>query len=215
MTLREIVSCWYGEIVENEASNCMSVDDETTIIEKAKQGDSLAIKRLVDEYAPVIFRFSYNICRNQERAEHATQETFLSILKKLDQFDNRSKFSTWLYTIVSNHCLMLARSERSRRHVSLDDDENSIPEIAVDHWEHDPHAAVERSDLKEHLDAAIDKLAPEYKVVFVLRDIEGLSTEEVSAITNLSVAAVKSRLHRARSFLRSELTPIFDEHTDE
>jgi RNA polymerase sigma-70 factor, ECF subfamily len=192
----------------------MSTADETQIIEQAKKGDSQAIRKLVDEYAPVIFRFSYSICRNQDRAEHATQETFLSILKKLDQFDNRSKFSTWLYTIVSNHCLMLARSEKTRRTVSLDDEEHTLPEIPVDHWEHDPGAAVERTDLKEHLDAAIDKLAPEYKVVFVLRDIEGLSTEEVASITNLSVPAVKSRLHRARSFLRNELTPVFSEHVE-
>lgn len=189
----------------------MSTEQESEIIEKAKQGDARAIRTLVDEYAPVIFRFSYSICRNQDRAEHATQETFLSILKKLDQFDNRSKFSTWLYTIVSNHCLMLARSEKTRRTVSLDDEDSSIPEIPVDHWQHDPGSAVESADLKQHLDAAIDKLAPEYKVVFVLRDIEGLSTEEVANITNLSIPAVKSRLHRARAFLRNELTPIFSE----
>lgn len=193
----------------------MSIEDETEVIEKAKRGDPEAIKQLVDEYAPVIFRFSYNICRDQERAEHATQETFLSILKKLNQFDNRSKFSTWLYTIVSNHCLMLARSEKTRRTVSLDDEEGSLPEIPVDYWEHDPETSVERADLKHHLDEAIDKLAPEYKVIFVLRDIEGLSTEEVSSITNLSVPAVKSRLHRARAFLRNELAPIFNEHDND
>jgi len=193
----------------------MSIEQEAAVIEKAKAGDKTAIKVLVDEYAPVIFRFSYTICRNQDKAEHATQETFLSILKKLNQFDNRSKFSTWLYTIVSNHCLMLARSEKTRRHVSLDDEESSYPEIAVDHWEHNPEISVERSDLKTHLDEAIDKLAPEYKVIFVLRDIEGLSTEEVSNITNLSIPAVKSRLHRARAFLREELAPIFNEHDHE
>ncbi len=193
----------------------MSIEKEAEVIEKAKAGDNHAIRQLVDEYAPVIFRFSYNICRNQDRAEHATQETFLSILKKLNQFDNRSKFSTWLYTIVSNHCLMLARSEKTRRTVSLDDEEGTMPEIPVEHWEHDPEASVERADLKTHLDEAIDKLAPEYKVIFVLRDIEGLSTEEVSSITNLSVPAVKSRLHRARATLRNELAPIFNEHGDE
>jgi RNA polymerase sigma-70 factor, ECF subfamily len=189
----------------------MSADDEVQVIEQAKQGDARAIRRLVDEYAPVIYRFSYNICRNQDRAEHATQETFMSMLKKLHQFDNRSKFSTWLYTIISNHCLMLARSEKSRRHVSLDDEDTQFPEIAVDHWDFNPDLAVERADLKEHLDAAIEKLSPEYKVVFMLRDVEGLSTEEVANITELSIPAVKSRLHRARAFLRSELAPIFDE----
>jgi RNA polymerase sigma-70 factor (ECF subfamily) len=110
---------------------------------------------------------------------------------------------------------MLARSEKTRRYVSIDDDESSAPEIPVDHWEHNPEVSVERSDLKEHLDEAIDKLAPEYKVIFVLRDIEGLSTEEVSNITNLSIPAVKSRLHRARAFLRNELAPIFNEHAND
>ncbi|MBR9978143.1 MAG: RNA polymerase sigma factor [Bacteroidetes bacterium] len=135
----------------------------------------------------------------------------MSILRKLNQFDSRSKFSTWLYTIVSNHCLMLARSEKTRRTVSFDDEDHAVPEIPVEHWDHDPGAAVERADLKTHLDAAIDRLAPDYKVVFVLRDIEGLSTEEVASITNLSVPAVKSRLHRARNFLRNELAPVFNE----
>lgn len=189
----------------------MSNEEEAKIIEKAKKGDAKAISRLVDTYAPVIFRFSYSICRDQDRAEHATQETFLSILRKLNQFDSRSKFSTWLYTIVSNHCLMLARSEKTRRTVSFDDEEHTFPEIPIEHWDHDPGAAVERADLKSHLDAAIDRLSPEYKVVFVLRDIEGLSTEEVANITNLSVPAVKSRLHRARNFLRNELAPVFNE----
>ncbi len=193
----------------------MSIENEAQVIEQAKQGDKKALKILVDEYAPVIFRFSYNICRNKDRAEHTTQETFLSVLKKLHQFDNRSKFSTWLYTIVSNHCLMLARSEKSKRHVSLDDDDSSIPEVAVEHWDHDPHIYVERSDLRVHLDAAINTLSPDYKIVFILRDIEGLSTEEVSNITNLSVPAVKSRLHRARLSLKSELENIVREHNDD
>jgi RNA polymerase sigma-70 factor, ECF subfamily len=192
----------------------MSAEEEVQVIEQAKLGDPEAIRRLVDEYAPVIYRFSYNICRNQERAEHATQETFMSILNKLKQFDHRSKFSTWLYTIVSNHCLMLARSEKSRRYVSLDDEDTQFPEIAVDHWDYNPDLAVERADLRQHLDSAIAKLSPEYKVVFVLRDVEGLSTEEVARITGLSVAAVKSRLHRARAFLRAELAPVFNEQQD-
>jgi RNA polymerase sigma-70 factor, ECF subfamily len=189
----------------------MSIAEEAQVIERAKGGDKGALKVLVDEYAPVVFRFSYSICRNQDRAEHTTQETFMSILRKLDQFDSRSKFSTWLYTIVSNHCLMLARSRKSSRHVSLDDDETGGPDLLIGSPDDDPHAEAERSDLRAHLDAAIEKLTPEYKVVFVLRDIEGLPTEEVAGITGLSVPAVKSRLHRARAFLRNELAPILKE----
>jgi RNA polymerase sigma-70 factor (ECF subfamily) len=165
---------------------------------------------LVDAYAPVIFRFAFNVCRDRDRAEHTTQETFLSMLRKLDQFDHRSKFTTWLYTIVSNHCLMLARSKRANRFVSIDDEEAPLLESALGTADSDPHDELERSDLRSKLHAAIQKLAPEYRIVFTLRDIEGLSTEEVSGILNLSVPAVKSRLHRARSFLRNELATLIE-----
>jgi RNA polymerase sigma-70 factor, ECF subfamily len=187
----------------------MGNENELEIIEQAKHGDPHAIKRLVDTYAPVIFRFAYNVCRNQDKAENTTQETFVSLLKKLDQFDNRSKFSTWLYTIVSNHCLMAARSNKSDRYLSIDDEESSLPEAMIDDGSPDPHEYTERRDTKKHLDEAISRLAPDYRVVFILRDLEGLSTEEAAEILKLSIPAVKSRLHRARAFLREELAPIF------
>lgn len=190
----------------------MSIENEPEVIDRAKHGDPDAITRLVNEYANTIYRFAFNVCRNQDRAEHTTQETFVSLLRKLDQFDNRSKFSTWLYTIVSNHCLMLARGSKADRHVSIDDEDNELPESALGVSEVDPHVMAEQSDLRRYLDEAIGKLAPEYRVVFTLRDIEGLSTEEVAEILDLSVPAVKSRLHRARAFLRNELAPLFQEH---
>ena len=154
---------------------------------------------------------AFNECRHPDNAEHTTQETFVSLLRKLDQFDSRSKFSTWLYTIVSNHCLMLARSAKTDRYVSIDDGDEDTPDILIGASDDNPHNEVERRDIKTHLDRAIEKLAKEYKVVFVLRDMEGLSSEEVAEILHLSIPAVKSRLHRARSFLRKELTPLFAE----
>ena len=193
----------------------MSIENEQTIIEHAKHGDQQALKILVDEYAPVIFRFAFNVCRNQDKAEHTTQETFVSILSKLDQFDHKSKFSTWLYTIVSNHCLMLARSSKSRRYVPIGDEEGAIPEDSLGIIDDDPHISLERRDMRQHLDTAIKKLSEDYRIVFILRDIEGLSTEEVSEVTSLSVPAVKSRLHRARAFLRKELEPIFKDQTND
>jgi RNA polymerase sigma-70 factor, ECF subfamily len=193
----------------------MSIENETSLIEQAKNGDARALKILVDEYAPVIFRFAFNVCRNQDRAEHTTQETFVSLLSKLDQFDHKSKFSTWLYTIVSNHCLMLARSNKSRRAIPIGDEDGAVSEEALGVADEDPHTSLERSDMRLHLDNAIKKLPEDYRVVFVLRDLEGLSTEEVSQITNLSVPAVKSRLHRARASLRTQLSPLFEERNDD
>jgi RNA polymerase sigma-70 factor, ECF subfamily len=189
----------------------MSIENEALVIQQAKQGDAKALEALVEEYAPVIFKFSWNVCHNQDRAEHTTQETLVSVLRKLEQFDGRSKFSTWLYTIVSNHCMMLARSEKSDRYVSLDNDESSVAETAIAQWGDDPLSILERDDARAHIDAAIDKLSPDYRMVFILRDIQELSTEEVAQITGLTIAAVKSRLHRARAFLRNTLTPLFSE----
>jgi RNA polymerase sigma-70 factor (ECF subfamily) len=189
----------------------MSIDNEAQIIEKAIRGDGKALETLVDEYAPMIYKFAYSVCRNQDKAEHTTQETFLSMIRKLEQFDGRSKLSTWLYTIVSNHCMMLARSNKSDRQVSLDSDDFTLTESAVAQWSDNPLELLERGDTRAHIDDAIAKLPAEYRIVFILRDIQELSTEEVAAVTGLSIPAVKSRLHRARAFLRTALTPLFSE----
>jgi RNA polymerase sigma-70 factor, ECF subfamily len=192
----------------------MSLENEHGVIERAKQGDAAALRTLVDAYAPVVFRFAFNVCRNQDKAENTTQETFVSVLSKLDQFDHRSKFSTWLYSIVSNHCFMLARAMRPGRVVSMEDEESGLSEEDLGVSDDNPHETVERGDLRKHLDEAIQSLAPEYRVVFILRDIEGLTTEETGEILGLSVPAVKSRLHRARATLRQRLAPIVADTRD-
>ena len=133
------------------------------------------------------------------------QETFLTMVKSLEQFSGNSKLSTWLYTIVSNHCLMMARSEKKHVYSSLDDEDNLIDEKNIADWNITPDKVAENSELKKILDEAIDQLAPEYRIVFLLRDVQGLSTEETGKAVSLSVPAVKSRLHRARAFLRNEL----------
>ncbi|MAT38088.1 MAG: RNA polymerase subunit sigma-70 [Ectothiorhodospiraceae bacterium] len=187
---------------------------EEEIIQRAQSGDKDALSKLVNEYSPMIYRFSYNVCRNDERAQNTTQETFLSMVKNIKQFNNKSKFSTWLYTIVSNHCFMLARKNKPGRFVSIDDDEHPVAENIYAESDATPDELLERTNVRELLQEAMDKLAPEYRIIFTLRDVEGLSTAEVAQITDLSVPAVKSRLHRARAFLREYLTPIFEEETN-
>ncbi len=178
---------------------------EEKLIEKAQQGDKKALAELVKEYEQTVYNFSFKICRNKERAEHTMQETFLSMVKNIKQFSGKSKLSTWLYTVVSNNCLMLARSQKKHNAASLDDDETLISENNIADWKVTPDNISENNELKEMLDEAIQKLPADYRVVFLLRDVEGLSTEETGKVTDLSVPAVKSRLHRARAFLRNEL----------
>lgn len=179
--------------------------EENEIIEKARNGDRQALSDLIKKYEQTVYNFSFKICRNKERAENTMQETFLTMVKSLNQFSGNSKLSTWLYTVVSNHCLMLARSQKKHEYTPIEDDDNLIDEKDVADWSVIPSKVAENNELKEMLDGAISKLEPEYRVVFLLRDVEGLSTEETGEIVKLSVPAVKSRLHRARAFLRNEL----------
>jgi RNA polymerase sigma-70 factor (ECF subfamily) len=181
---------------------------EQELIEIAKSGDRKAMAELVKSYENTVYNFSFKICRNPEKAENTMQETFLSMVKSLSQFDGKSKLSTWLYRIVANHCLMDAR-KRKNEFVSIDDEDGLYDGSYAADWDSIPSDIVENDELKKILDEAIEKLAPEYRIVFMLRDVEGLSTEETGKIMELSVPAVKSRLHRARAFLRKEINKAF------
>jgi RNA polymerase sigma-70 factor, ECF subfamily len=178
---------------------------EEQLIEDAINGSKYALAQLVKKYEQTVYNFAFKICRNKERAENTMQETFLSMVKSLKQFSGKSKLSTWLYTIVSNHCLMLARSQKKYDYTSLENEDGLIDDRNIVDWKYSPDKLTENSELKDVLDNAIQKLPHEYRVVFLLRDVEGLSTQETSEIVNLSVPAIKSRLHRARAFLRNEL----------
>ena len=96
---------------------------EEQLIEDAIGGSKLALAQLVKKYEQTVYNFAFKICRNKDKAEHAMQETFLSMVKSLKQFSGKSKLSTWLYTVVSNHCLMMARSNKRHQHTSIDDDD--------------------------------------------------------------------------------------------
>lgn len=178
---------------------------EEQLIEQAINGSKSALAKLVKKYEQTVYNFAFKICRDKDRAEHTMQETFLSMVKSLKQFSGKSKLSTWLYTIVSNHCLMLARSKKKYDYDTLENDEGLIDDKNVVDWNFSPEKLAENNELKVVLDEAIQKLPHEYRIVFLLRDVEGLSTKETGEIVNLSVPAIKSRLHRARAFLRNEL----------
>ena len=183
--------------------------DEKKLIADAQSGDRKALAQVVKNYEQTIYNFAFKICRDRDKAEQIMQETFYSMIKSLHQFDGKSKLSTWLYRIVSNHCLMLARKLKSRQFVSIDDGEGLFEEKYTADWNSIPYKGAENKELREILDNAIKKLAPEYRMIFLLRDVEGLSTEETAQVSELTVPAVKSRLHRARAFLRKELNEAF------
>ncbi len=183
--------------------------EETELIAEAKKGNKKALAEIVGKYEKTIYNFSFKICRDPEKAENIMQETFYSMVKSIGQFDGNSKLSTWLYRIVANHCLMQARKEKRRSYVSLENDENLYSERHIADWTSLPYKSTENNELRVILDNAIKKLSPDYRIVFLLRDVEGLSTEETAEAANISVPAVKSRLHRARAFLRKEIDEAF------
>jgi len=180
------------------------ITDEQLIAE-AVEGSNKALAELVKRYEQTVYNFAFKVCRNKDRAENAMQETFMSMVKSLKQFSGKSKLSTWLYTIVSNHCLMLARSQKKYDYTSLENEDGLINDKNILDWKFSPEKLADNEELKNILDEAISKLPHDYRVVFILRDVEGLSTQETSEIAKLTVPAVKSRLHRARAFLRNEL----------
>ena len=179
---------------------------EQEIIELAKQGDRKAMADLVKKYEQTVYNFAFKICRDRDRAENTMQETFLSMVKSLGSFDGGSKLSTWLYRIVSNHCLMMARRNQKFEYVDVETEDSLFDDRYLSDTSRLPSVSVENDEVKAILDKAISKLAPEYRLVFLLRDVEEQSTEETAKITGLSIPAVKSRLHRARAFLKNELS---------
>jgi RNA polymerase sigma-70 factor (ECF subfamily) len=188
---------------------------EAALIREAKNGSEQAFTQLVRDYEGVLFSFAFKVCRDKEKAAETVQDTFINVYHKLKQFDGRSKFTTWLYAIVTNNCLMKRRKTKlDEAAISIHDYESTeqeAPHEALVQKKDTPLERVVTAELRQHLDEAIKKLGVDYRVVFVLRDIEGLRAEEVAKILKISVPAVKSRLRRARIFLQSEMQPYVRE----
>jgi RNA polymerase sigma-70 factor (ECF subfamily) len=192
--------------------------DELALVTRARAGDMRAFSDLVSRYDRKIFRLAKHITQSDEDAEDVLQETFLKAFEHLAEFQGNSKFYTWIVRIAVNESLMKLRKRKSDRTVSLDEsidtgEETVVREIAV--WEENPEQRYSREELRDILDKAVDSLRPAFRTVFVLRDIEDLSTEETAAVLNLSIPAVKSRLLRARLQLREKLTRFFKRKGDD
>ncbi len=186
---------------------------DSELIRSASGGSKIAFTALMTRYEDVVYGFARKLCRDREKAEETLQDTLISVYRKLGSFDGRSKFSTWLYAIVSNHCLMRHRRRK------LDDITESLDDppsagggrttIHPSRWAESPADLLLHKELQSVLERSIKKLPVHYRVVFVLRDIEGKTAEQTAEILKISREATKSRLRRARAFLRKELDPYF------
>ena len=192
--------------------------DETSALARAREGDVAAFGELASRYEQSVFRIARQITQNDEDAEDVLQESFLKAYEHLDSFQGQSKFYTWLVRIAVNEALMKLRKRRTSKTVSLDEQLDTgedlvVREIAV--WDGTPEDRYAREELRGILDKAIQSLPPIFRSVFVLRDIEELSTEETAQVLDLSVPAVKSSLLRARLQLREKLTRYFKRKGDD
>lgn len=157
---------------------------------------------IVEQYSDLAYSVAFRMLRNAEGAEDAVQEAYISAFKALPNFKCQSKLSTWLYRIVVNACLMKIRKEKSRaKYIS----ENLFNDALVYDWKNDPEEAAVNSELRSTLESGLEILSPDLRAAVVLRDIQGLSTEEAAEALNVSIASLKSRLHRARVQLRKHL----------
>ena len=178
--------------------------------------------KLYRDHVDLMYRFANRLCGETEAAKDLVQETFLNAYRGYKQFRGDAQISTWLYAIASRACLRMRRRRKGapERELSLDE---FIPtsegefrlQVPVDGLS--PEEALQNKELRHALNAAIDKLPKKYKMVLVLRDMEGLGAKEVGTIIGLQERAVKSRLHRARLFVRRELSArgITDVHDHE
>ena len=188
---------------------------ERELIEKSRGGDAAAFGRLVRRYEDRIYRLAKNVCAGlPAEADDVYQETFIAAFQKLRGFRGDSDLGTWLYRIASNICFMRHRKKKREPFVPLldrphDHDEDGGKTHQFRDWEPTPDEIAGKKELVEQVSRALSALPVDYRLVLTLRDIEGLSNEKTAEILNLSVAAVKSRLHRGRLFLRDRFERSF------
>jgi len=188
--------------------------DDTLLLKALRAGDSTAFSTLFETYADRLYRLAIGLIQQPDEAEDVVQETFIKAITHLDQFEGRSNLGTWLYRVAYNASLDRLRR---REEAPLADDGPyeeaevlvSMPEVLVE-WQTPEDLLIDEQD-REFLDQSIGKLSQNLRTVFVLRDIDELSSAETADILGISVSAVKVRLHRARLELRESLAVYFAE----
>jgi RNA polymerase sigma-70 factor (ECF subfamily) len=191
--------------------------DDLELVHASKNGDMAAFEELVKRHDRKLLRIAQHITHNREDSQDAVQEAFLKAFQNLGHFREESQFSTWLIRITVNQSLMKRRKQRAISEVSLDEGFEAAGDVLpkeVADWAPNPEQLYRASELRDILAKALGELRLTSRAVFVLRDIEGLSTDQTAEVLGLSQAAVKARLWRARLQLRESLTKYFRKHPE-
>lgn len=188
---------------------------DTVLVEQFKRGCLESFEEIMRRYESKVFNMAMRFTRNQEDAEEVLQDVFSTLYRKVEGFQGKSAFSSWLYRIVVNAAFMKLRKRKQNQTISIEDLAPAIRQYCLD-----CDAMVStRSDsvsmnreLRDIIQNAINRLPEQYRAVFVLRDVDGMSNQEVGEILGLSIPAVKSRLHRSRLMLRKKLQRHYTEY---
>jgi RNA polymerase sigma-70 factor, ECF subfamily len=213
-----------AEPFQNESQSAPQADDEAgeapneidqRLLAQARSGDNPSLERLLERHQAQIYRFGMKMCRDPQAASDVLQETLLAMARQVRDFRGASSLSTWLYTIARNFCIKQRRRSKfaPTAERSLDTDLTAEVQQLADPAP-TPDEALASRQLEQALDAAIGALAPMYREVLVLRDVEGLSAPEVAEVLGLSIQAVKTRLHRARQAVRGQLQSLLQDSAE-
>ncbi|MBN2575267.1 MAG: sigma-70 family RNA polymerase sigma factor [Deltaproteobacteria bacterium] len=198
-----------------QASGALAELSDDILVERARRKDEAAFEELVGRYEEKLYRLAMRFVRNETDAQEILQEAFLSAWRNLPTFEGRAQFGSWMYRVTANAALMLLRGRNRHPEVGVDDVEPHALEDAVaesgqtargnSDWAGRADEQLHSQQLRQHIQASVDRLPDGLRTVFLLRDVEELSTEDTAELLGLSVPAVKTRLHRARLILREAI----------
>jgi RNA polymerase sigma-70 factor, ECF subfamily len=200
------------------AASVGDITDEV-LVERARAKDEAAFEELVNRYENKLYRLAMRFVRNETDAQEILQDAFLSAWRNLPSFEGRAQFGSWMYRVTVNAALMLLRSRNRHPEVTVDDVEPTVLNDAVAEsgqtvranadWSQRPDDQLQSAEMRAHIQTSVDSLPDGLRTVFLLRDVEELSTEDTAEMLGLSVPAVKTRLHRARLALREAIGRYF------
>ena len=191
-------------------------ETEESLVRDLQNGNLEAYDKIAEIYQKKIYGLSLNLTRNQMDAQDVTQEVILTLFRKINMFQGKSAFSSWVYRIAVNASYMKLRSKKKEPNVSIDElmpsfNGAGFQQEKIQDWSENTESLIFTKETRDVINKAVDLLPEKEKVVFLLRDVEGLSSEKAGEILDLTVPAIKSRLHRARLFLRKKLSVYFEE----
>ncbi|MGQ0721204.1 MAG: RNA polymerase sigma factor [Candidatus Eiseniibacteriota bacterium] len=189
----------------------MTEASDQDLVRRARDGDEAAFQELLERHQGRVYHHALRLMGNSQDAEEVLQDTFVQVYRNLGRFEERSRFSTWVYRIATNEALMRLRRARRTREVFLEDAlgrDSENPAESIRDFSRSALEEVEERELLDILQRLLAEMPEEHRAVFAMRDIDGLTNAEVADVLEISVGAVKSRLHRARLYLRDRLSAL-------